>query len=370
MARVTVPSTEASATPHIVAAAADLLNLRASQTDHRVVNFAPKYKVVFSLLNEDSTKGSSVLDWPAAALLSRHIVPMLREMTPLFDFDVETSIQHFAPLTVPITRDEATGGTAIQVDDLRAFVNNADWNLPVSIALDPVLHFVLFVPSSANRPMRINATNGVNAFITPQRGGVVLFNPSSPSDVDLNLNSFDHAFELFRQQLRKILGVPATHSAAHSPRVLLDDWQVDAMIRSRLAESVKSCVGTLAAIAQLVSDISNLRVGKQVQTRVQQAIAELEQTSSYLDTPLNVSSHRLALQHAAKANTLASAAYFDPSMLALLYFPDEHKYAIYTPLFGPVAVPLVVILLKELKAWRDRRRKSATAGERSRVKQD
>jgi len=46
-------------------------------------------------------------------------------------------------------------------------------------------------------------------------------------------------------------------------------------------------------------------------------------------------------------------------MLALLYFPDEHKYAIYTPLFGPVAVPMVVALLKEWKEWKERRRKTA-----------
>lgn len=48
-------------------------------------------------------------------------------------------------------------------------------------------------------------------------------------------------------------------------------------------------------------------------------------------------------------------------MLALLYFPDEHKYAIYTPLFGPVAVPMVVALLKEWKEWKERRRKKAEA---------
>jgi phosphatidylinositol glycan class S len=44
-------------------------------------------------------------------------------------------------------------------------------------------------------------------------------------------------------------------------------------------------------------------------------------------------------------------------MLALLYFPDEHKYAVYTPLFGPVAVPLILTVFKEFKHWREKRRK-------------
>lgn len=53
---------------------------------------------------------------------------------------------------------------------------------------------------------------------------------------------------------------------------------------------------------------------------------------------------------------MASKAYFDPSMLALLYFPDEHKYAIYTPLFGPVMVPILMGLLREWKAWKAKKK--------------
>jgi phosphatidylinositol glycan class S len=58
-----------------------------------------------------------------------------------------------------------------------------------------------------------------------------------------------------------------------------------------------------------------------------------------------------------RAQQLANLAYFDPSLLPLLYFPEEHKYAVYTPLFGPVSVPLVVGLIRELKEWKERRRK-------------
>lgn len=36
--------------------------------------------------------------------------------------------------------------------------------------------------------------------------------------------------------------------------------------------------------------------------------------------------------------------------------PDEHKFAVYTPLFAPVAVPIVLGLIKEILGWRRRRR--------------
>ena len=52
-------------------------------------------------------------------------------------------------------------------------------------------------------------------------------------------------------------------------------------------------------------------------------------------------------------------------MLAMLYFPVEHKYAVYTPLFAPVSVPILVATIKEFQAWRkERKRKSAQDAKR------
>lgn len=36
-------------------------------------------------------------------------------------------------------------------------------------------------------------------------------------------------------------------------------------------------------------------------------------------------------------------------MLALLYFPDEHKFAIYMPMFLPVSVSLLAALMRHIK---------------------
>ena len=69
----------------------------------------------------------------------------------------------------------------------------------------------------------------------------------------------------------------------------------------------------------------------------------------------------MALQHSSLALEYAEKAFFDDKMVSMLYFPDEHKYAIYTPLFGPLALPLLMALLKELqgmfKRWKAARLK-------------
>ena len=40
----------------------------------------------------------------------------------------------------------------------------------------------------------------------------------------------------------------------------------------------------------------------------------------------------------------------------MLYFPAEHKYAVYTPLFASVAAPLIGAVLREVAAWRKARK--------------
>ncbi|ORY92751.1 phosphatidylinositol-glycan biosynthesis class S protein-domain-containing protein [Leucosporidium creatinivorum] len=349
----------------LIKVAKTLLDLGSTAADSRVAKFAPRYKLVFSLLNQDSSTGAALLEWEIQALLNRHLRPLLSSLAPLHTFEIETQIQYFAPLSINLGKDD--DGIIIQEDDLRAFVNSADWNLPTSVTLDPVLHFMLFVPSLENRPMRISTSRSKpssNAFITPQRGGVVIFNPPSPSSADepssplsLAADSFAPSFQLFEQQLRKLLGVPPPPRSARYGRTgALEGWQVDAMVRTRLAEATKESVDTLHAIVKLVDDIPNMRVGKEVQRGVYSALRELDQARAILPT-----SPSRALSHAASALSLASKAYYDPTMLALLYFPDEHKYAIYTPLFGPVAVPMVVALMKEWKEWKERRRRKKAA---------
>ena len=53
--------------------------------------------------------------------------------------------------------------------------------------------------------------------------------------------------------------------------------------------------------------------------------------------------------HAREAYADSEKAFFEKSMVGQVYFPDEHKVAVYLPLLGPIGVPLVVGLVRELK---------------------
>jgi len=80
-------------------------------------------------------------------------------------------------------------------------------------------------------------------------------------------------------------------------------------------------------------------------TSLQLAIAELE-----------AGNLGFALQYSKEAILASERAFFDPSLLHLLYFPDDQKFAIYIPLFLPMCVPILLSLIKIASEFRQRRK--------------
>ncbi|PCH35059.1 hypothetical protein WOLCODRAFT_139716 [Wolfiporia cocos MD-104 SS10] len=344
--------------------------LRTAHSD-RAVTFAPRYRLAFTLLNEDAASENAVLSWDVANSLSKHLSPVLDRLSVLHNFTVESQVQYHAPLAFePHTLYK---GAAVEYgltqEDLTVFVNSAEWTLSSSVSSDPVLHFVLFVPSSRHSPLRILGTDGIPAtsssFILPQWGGIVLFNPPTINVTrHLPTAALDSVFVTFRHQLTSLLGVPALPAQVHvetraATSAGITDWQLDALLRRRAIENVGGAQETLQSIVRLVAQIENMPVGQDVKGDVQDALTALDEV--YAAVPFSL---EVALKHAGRALTLASRAFFNPGMLALLYFPAEHKYAVYTPLFASIAAPLVVAVLREVIA----ERKAAAENRHTRLK--
>lgn len=184
--------------------------------------------------------------------------------------------------------------------------------------------------------------------------------------------ALDQPFSQFTSDFYKLLAIPplpekvhpcpeknATKSrASRGVSEPLSPWQLDTVLRMRHAENAREARKTLGGIVRLIDKIEEMEIHAAVREKILGAIAKLEQ-----------------LPAAAKEGVLASAllsrdavglaneAFFDPSMMGLLYFPDQHKFAVYAPLFAPIGVSLLAGLLKELKAWRARKKAAKAQNE-------
>lgn len=56
-----------------------------------------------------------------------------------------------------------------------------------------------------------------------------------------------------------------------------------------------------------------------------------------------------SMRHAAAA---AEAAVFDASLLPLLYFPDHHTAIVFASFFAPVVLPIIMAVVKHVRARR------------------
>ncbi|WVF65478.1 hypothetical protein IAT40_000206 [Kwoniella sp. CBS 6097] len=380
----------------------------------RALKYSPNITLSFVLLNEDASDGSYVRRWDIKEAIHEHILPHLEPLKNVFNFTIESQILYHAPLTfeptyqsVPSAQNQnqnqnqddqvakaieaASQGDSdaelvarelidgrvekayiIDEEMMKIFVNSEKWSLDSGSTNNPVLRFLLYVPKESHRPMRLSTSDSAQSFLLPQFGGVVLLNtpPSLASSeaYGLPLAALAPSFHLFTQHLYSLLALPTLidpgkihppppASPLHPPSPLwqcITPWQVYQVYLSRGKENADEALKTLVGIKRLVAKIREMKVGEGVRGKVNGAVERLERLSTAQSALDNFILTRDAVG-------LANRAFFDPSMMGLLYFPDEHKFAVYTPLFAPIAVPLLLGLLKELIAWKKRRSAKAKA---------
>ncbi|EJD39576.1 hypothetical protein AURDEDRAFT_116108 [Auricularia subglabra TFB-10046 SS5] len=364
-------SSASSTLPQVVDTLGELLSPYASKKheadNQRVAKYAPKYRLSFTLLNED-VSSIGYHSWEIEQSIYQYLTPTLNQLRALHDFEIESQVQYYAPLAFQpehVNPESADSHYTLNREDITIFVNSAEWTLSSSASNDPVLHFIVFIPSAAHRPLHVLTAQGSiahsNAFIIPQWGGIAVYNPSDASPQEmLDTRALLSVFRTFHTQLLLLLGVPpAPHGTYHvpasnAPRTPpLTRWQLAALLRARTLENARSAAEALRSIVALVAQIGHLPVKEDVRALVRAALDDLDEVQKYTARPQ--ADLQKAFDASRAAAGRASAAFFDPGMLAMLYFPAEHTYAVYTPLFAPVGVPLLVAVVREVRRLRKAR---------------
>ncbi|KAJ3484833.1 hypothetical protein NLI96_g5363 [Meripilus lineatus] len=254
-----------------------------SGSAQQAVKYASRYRLAFTLLNQDSASGNAALSWDIQSSIHRYLKPTLEKLSVLHNFTIESQVQLHAPLAFDptIVTHNNSQSFGLTPEDLTVFVNSAEWTLSSSVSNDPVLHFVVFVPSLLNNPLYIldkkNAVTNSNAFILPQWGGIVVLN--SPKE-HLSIDDLHSTFGIFESQLHALLAVPTLPADVTSDEIgPFTDWQLDALVRRRTRENFGDSRETLESIILLVNQISNMPVGQDVKGDVQDALSALDQAS-------------------------------------------------------------------------------------------
>ena len=310
----------------------------------RSLKYAPTYHITFSLFSPTASPST----WDIELALADYLVPLLESLSGISNFTVDTQVQLYATFSPSVHKpeyDPDLGVWSLREEDLSGFINAAEWPLSPSIGAGPTLNFVVYVPDPGNIPLVVNHSQA-SSWLIPQWGGVFILNTpyvatgGATTQFALSKEIIQPALLTFSHQLLSFLGCP------QSPPSL--PLQVQTLTRLRAASLLFSASSTMGSLARLTVALPSIAIPETVSTAVDTTLAQLRSTCDALkDGRFND-----ALGNARVAEAEAEKGFFEKSMVGQVYFPDEHKVAVYLPLLGPIGVPLVMSGLKELKrAW-------------------
>lgn len=329
------------------------LAARLSSRMTRSLQYAPTYHITLSLFTPSSTPSS----WEIEAAVKEYLEPLLDSISGISNFTVDTQVQLYASFSSSVQQpefDASLGAWTLGEEDLSGFINAAEWPLSPSIGAGPTLNFVLYVPQESNVPLVVR-DSGATSWLIPQWGGVTIMNPAksasrdSPNPQMLLKEDIQPALMTFSHQLLSFLG--ALETPASLP------LQLRTLTRMRAASLLKSASSTMGSLANLTVALPSIAIPETVSSAVEKTLFHLRRSCDNL----KAGEFNEALRNARVAETEAEKGFFEKSMVGQVYFPDEHKVAVYLPLLGPVAVPLIMSALKELRrigtSFRKRRTK-------------
>lgn len=331
----------------------------------RAFKSSPGYEITFSLLNPDPK--SHRLHWDIEGGVQTYIQPLLTKLAPLANLSIDSQTLYYTMLGVNPRFDSSRSAYILNSDSLAHVINPVEARLGSNAASsNPVLNFLLYVPDAHHSPLHIldHKKHEVpsNAFHSPRWGGIMVYNvndlygPEAAFPVDININ-MAKVMGVFLAQLRLLLGVqsstpPPDFLVAPCSSAGLADWELDRLMWSRSVENIATATTTITSLAQLLDQIGNIVINDNIAQQVSSAVTTLQLAVAELES----GNLGFALQYSKEAILASERAFFDPSLLHLLYFPDDQKFAIYIPLFLPMCVPILLSLLKIVSEARQKRR--------------
>ncbi|KAK4653063.1 GPI transamidase component [Podospora pseudocomata] len=299
----------------------------------RSLKYAPTYHLTFSLF----TSGPLPSSWDIETAIEEYMKPVLNVLSPIHNFTIDTQVQLYASPGVQ--------NQVLNKEDLSSFINAAEWPLSPSIGGAPTINFIVFVGNQTIASPSQEAAPTSHSWLIPQWGTVFLL--SLPGDTThVAVATLKQPLLTFTSHLLSLTGTPESGSLP---------LRLSTLARIRSADLLLRASSTLGSLARLAMALPSISIPSSVADGV-------TKTMSHLRLACDNLGGTEGLAHARIAEAEAERAFFEKSMVGQLYFPDEHKIAVYLPLLGPVAVPLVMGLINEIKAWRKRRRERAEKG--------
>jgi phosphatidylinositol glycan class S len=333
------------------------------QLRHNFPPPSPEYEVLVSVLNPRPDLQS--LHWNVKKAIETYLNPFLSEFKDLSEFTLKSQWKYQLELkyeSKQIKDDTKVGRHfAMEKDTLPQIITSIERKLGTDVANKPCIHLVVYAPPCKMSPVYVYQSGKrvsnftFDSFISAKWGGIVIANPSdtvcaaiheeeSNQPQEIYLHSHE-VMDFVLYELRKIFELEIEVPLSYASIVSLEQikprlWETDMHLRNGAIHLIASASSTLSSLIKLLEDIKNIVIGDHVGAEIHEAYENVVEAKEFL----KINDIQNAVRHARKAFVAAEKAFNDPSLLELLYFPEEQKYAIYIPLYLPILIPVIFSL--------------------------
>jgi len=211
---------------------------------------------------------------------------------------------------------------------------------------------VVYVTPCSYIPLYFHENNQLTTAMMSARWGGVQFLNANQMSCNESVSFIPNDLSIMTPiitQFHSLIGVPNISnymSLMPLKSSTLRKWQLDSMYRLKIIEQYTNTRITLTSLSRLLGEISNIVIIEEVG----KAVTESVEAATKVLQCIEKGQLEEALKYSKIAFETSEFAFTHPSLLALLYFPDDQKYAVYIPLFLPVMIP-VLMSLKGVKNW-------------------
>lgn len=208
---------------------------------------------------------------------------------------------------------------------------------------------VLYVTSSQLPPLKFVQDNESKAssslIMTPHRGSILIINQDE-LDLKRGFHQFIRSFYRLDSEVNSFIN----HQI---PYDYFTQSEIESVIRALVQKHILKTLKSLESTESLLKTVSNMVIQEGIAQRMQQAVQDSMEAAGLLSSSDDlIRAYDLSFN----AFNCSESAFYDPSLLSLLYFPEDQKYAIYIPLFFPVFLPLLgSVKYFVLKAYKSKR---------------
>lgn len=314
------------------------------------------YDVLVSVFNPRPDQYKA--HWNVRSAMRTYIGAFANEIRQVSNFVLKSQWKYQVPFEFirrRVAENASDNYYGIGSEHLPHIITSIESKLGVSINENPTIHLIVYVTPCEKSPLYFDKINGEKStsFLSPKWGGVIIANPTkgecsnwSESQEKSNVHVDSHdvmhkAIYILRRIIDIHVDIPLPKAnITQWEKIAPRTWEIDSHLRLSAVHLAYSATTTLQSIVHLLDGIRNIVINDDVGIAINNAYENI------VETKIQLRKNNLdqAIVHARNAFESAEKAFFDPSLLAKLYFPDDQKYAIYLPLFFPVALPIVLSL--------------------------